>query len=174
MSVIAQRERTFAFRMSNAVVSTIGIPENPVIIDKEKERMARNLNPRAVLLSIKTEGRKLSFAMYFNGSQDKEGYRQLVPFFHDAETLRLFDADVFLSYPDGSREIVRDSGTAGSIISAVPDFDFKEAKFDFGASQVEISLRSHNGVKLPESELIYNVKLFLKGSKILPVLERRG
>ncbi|MDE1854983.1 MAG: hypothetical protein KGH57_01525 [Candidatus Micrarchaeota archaeon] len=174
MAVTADKEKTFAFSISNAVVSTIGIPEDPIVIDSFREKTMRNLNPRAVLISVKNESRKLALAMYFKGSSDKEGYRQLVPYFHDAETLTLYDADVFLSYPGNSRDAVRDSATALDIISHIPDLDFESAAYGYGPETTVITAHTHVGGKLPEGAPIYKISIALKKAAEPPKLERRA
>ena len=162
VAVTAEKEKTFAFSISNAVVSTVGIPEDPVVIDSFREKTMRNPNPRAVLISVKNENRKLALAMYFKGSKDTEGYRQLVPYFHDSETLTLYDVDVFLSYPGNSREAVRDSATALDIISHTPDFDFESAAYGYGPETTIITAHTHAGGKLPEGTPIYKISMALK------------
>jgi hypothetical protein len=174
MAVTAERERTFAFSMRNAVVSTIGVPEDPVVVDTAVgKKTIRNLNPGAVLLSVKAGEQKLTLAIYFKGSLDKEGYGQLVPFFHDTETLRLFNADIFLAYPGNSRKIIGDSRTAISMISSTKDFDFENAEYEFGSGSASINLHSHSGIKTASDAVALRVMIVLKMACELPAEVRR-
>ena len=89
------------------------------------------------------------------------------------ETLRLFNADIFLMYPGNSRKIIGDSRTAISMISSTKDFDFENAEYEFGSGSATINLHSHSSIKTASDAVAFRVKIVLKMACKLPAEAKR-
>ncbi len=81
---------------------------------------------RAKLISISSTDRRFTFVVYPTDSMDKEGYRQLGPFFYLAEELRLYKAQI-----------------EGIDDPCLKKFDFLSANLDWTRGNAEIVLLPH-------------------------------
>ncbi|MDE1874062.1 MAG: hypothetical protein KGI04_03000 [Candidatus Micrarchaeota archaeon] len=81
---------------------------------------------KATLIGIRGLEQRFTFAIYFGESKDKEGYRQLAPFFRLAEELRLYRALI-----------------EGIDDSSLRKFDFVKADLDWAGGHAKIVLLPH-------------------------------